>query len=151
MTLTEPGAAMPGNGTRGCGGPARREVLGAAGVAVCGLALAGCGSASAGPTQASGIKGKVIAKTADVPVGGGVLVDEWKIVVTQPSQGVYKAYSAICTHKGCTVGTPEDNVITCACHGSEFAADSGKPTKGPATAPLTAYQVKVEGDGIVVA
>ncbi|MGI5289420.1 Rieske (2Fe-2S) protein [Nonomuraea polychroma] len=141
MTVSERGAAVPGN----CLG--RREMLGAAGVAVCGLALAGCDSDS--KAQES-IKGKVIAKTADVPVGGGKLIQDLKVVVTQPTQGVYKAYSAICPHKGCEVGTPKDNVIKCACHGSEFAADSGNATKGPATAPLAAFPVKVEGDGIVV-
>ncbi|MEU6728914.1 Rieske (2Fe-2S) protein [Nonomuraea wenchangensis] len=131
------------------GGPGRREVLGVAGVAVCGVALAACGT---GDTQARpSLKGQVIAKTADVPVGGGKLIGDLKLVVTQPQQGVYKAFSAACTHKGCTVSTPKDNIITCACHGSEFAADSGAPNKGPATAPLTAIAVKVEGDGIVVA
>ncbi|MCK2216612.1 Rieske (2Fe-2S) protein [Actinomadura sp. ATCC 31491] len=120
-----------------------------AGVAVCGVALAGCGS---GGAQAKpSLKGQVIAKTADVPVGGGKLISDLKVVVTQPSQGVFKAFSAACTHKGCTVGTPKDNVIRCACHGSEFAAESGAATKGPATAPLTAIEVKVVGDGIVVA
>lgn len=146
MTVTNQGEAMPENG----GGIGRREMLGVAGVAACGLALAGCGAGDAKAQPASGIKGKVLAKTADVPVGGGTIVQEWRIVITQPTKGVYKAFSAVCTHKGCTVGTPKDNVITCACHGSEFAADSGQATKGPATAPLTVYQVKVEGDGIVV-
>ncbi|WP_342775619.1 Rieske (2Fe-2S) protein, partial [Nonomuraea deserti] len=112
-------------------------------------ALAGCGAG--GAEAKPSLKGKVLAKTADVPVGGGTLVEDLKIVVTQPTQGVYKAFSSVCTHKGCVVSTPENNVITCACHGSEFAADSGKATKGPATGGLAAYQVKVEGDGIVVA
>jgi Rieske Fe-S protein len=130
-------------------GLGRREVLGAAGVAACGLALAGC---STGDTKAQpSLKGKVIAKTADVPVGGGKVIEDLNIVVAQPTQGVYKAYSSLCTHKGCAVSTPKGNVIKCACHGSEFAADSGKATKGPATAPLAAFQIKVEGDGIVVA
>ncbi|MBF8189554.1 Rieske (2Fe-2S) protein [Nonomuraea sp. K274] len=136
---------MPGNGSTD--GVGRREALGAAGIAACGLALAGCGASE---TKAPGIKGKVIAKTADVPVGGGLLVEDMKVVVTQPAQGVYKAFSSICTHKGCAVGTPKDNTIRCACHGSEFAADSGAATKGPATAPLASFQVRVEGDGIVV-
>ncbi|MEV5557682.1 Rieske (2Fe-2S) protein [Nonomuraea wenchangensis] len=136
--------------TQGSGGvPGRREVLGVAGVAVCGVALAACGTGDA--KSRPSLKGQVIAKTADVPVGGGKLLGDLKLVVTQPQQGVYKAFSAACTHKGCTVSTPKDNVITCACHGSEFAADSGAPKKGPATAPLTAIEVKVEGDGIVVA
>lgn len=128
-------------------GLGRREVLGVAGAAVCGLALTACSAEGAKPS----LKGKVLAKTADVPVGGGTLVEDLKVVVAQPAQGVYKAYSAVCTHKGCTVSAPKDNVIKCPCHGSEFAADSGKVTKGPAGAPLTSFQVKVEGDGIVVA
>ncbi|HEX4812151.1 MAG TPA: Rieske (2Fe-2S) protein [Nonomuraea sp.] len=128
-------------------GLGRREALGVAGLAACGLALAGCGDAKAQPN----LKGKVIAKVADVPVGGGKVIEDLNIVVTQPAQGVYKAFSSVCTHKGCAVSTPKDNVIRCACHGSEFAADSGKATKGPATAPLPGFQVKVEGDGIVIA
>ncbi|MGW0803682.1 Rieske (2Fe-2S) protein [Nonomuraea sp. NPDC002799] len=133
---------MPGNGF------GRREMLGTAGVAACGLALTGCGAGDA-KAQPS-LKGKVIAKTADVPVGGGKLIEDLRVVVTQPVQGVFKAFSAICTHKGCAVSTPKGNVIRCACHGSEFAADSGAATKGPATAPLASFKVKVEGDGIVV-
>ncbi|WP_345574346.1 Rieske (2Fe-2S) protein [Nonomuraea rosea] len=133
---------MPENGL------GRREILGVAGVAACGLALAGCGTGGAKAQQS--IKGKVIAKTADVPVGGGKLIEDLQLVVTQPAEGVYKAFSSVCTHKGCAVSTPKENIIKCACHGSEFAADSGKATKGPATAPLASFQIKVEGDGIVV-
>ena len=93
MTVTEGGFAMPAVG--------RREALGAAGIAACGLALAGCGTGDAAAEPVvKGIKGQVIAKTADVPVGGGTVVREWKIVVTQPSEGVYKAYSAACPHRG---------------------------------------------------
>ncbi|MFI7702792.1 Rieske (2Fe-2S) protein [Nonomuraea sp. NPDC049480] len=134
---------MPGNGL------GRREALGAAGMAACGLALAGCGTGDA--KAQPNLKGKVIARTADVPVGGGKVIEDLSIVVAQPAQGVYKAYTSACTHKGCAVSAPKDNVIRCACHGSEFAADSGKATKGPATAPLASFQVKVEGDGIVIA
>ncbi|WP_245765511.1 Rieske (2Fe-2S) protein [Nonomuraea jiangxiensis] len=135
---------MPADGSYG-----RRELLGAAaGVAVCGVALAGCGTGDA--KAQPNIKGKVIAKVADVPVGGGKLVKDLNVIVTQPTQGVYKAFSAACTHKGCTVSTPRDNVLRCPCHGSEFAADSGKALKGPASAPLASFQVRAEGDGIVV-
>ncbi|MET8866342.1 Rieske (2Fe-2S) protein [Nonomuraea sp. NPDC004580] len=134
---------MSGNGLR------RREMLGAAGVAACGLAaLTACGSGGA-QAQPS-LKGKVLAKTADVPVGGGKLIEDLKVVVTQPEPGVFKAFSSLCTHKGCQVGTPKDNVIRCACHGSEFTADTGKATKGPATGSLPSFPVKVEGDGIVI-
>ena len=129
-------------------GLGRREVLGVAGVAACGLALTACGES--GAEAKPGLKGRVLAKTADVPVGGGKLIEDLKIVLTQPSAGVYKAFSAVCPHKGCSVSTPKDNVIRCACHGSEFATDSGKAMQGPANAPLAAFPVKVEGDGIVV-
>ncbi|WP_336208968.1 Rieske (2Fe-2S) protein [Nonomuraea sp. LPB2021202275-12-8] len=142
MTVAEGGFAMPAIG--------RREVLGAAGVAACGLAVAGCGTGDAEAKQVPGIKGQVIAKTAEVPVGGGTVVRKWKIVVTQPTAGVYKAFSALCPHRGCSVGSPEDNVMRCPCHGSEFAADTGQVMTGPATGSLIAYQVRVEGDGIVV-
>ncbi|MCF6470887.1 Rieske (2Fe-2S) protein [Nonomuraea sp. MG754425] len=124
-------------------------MLGATGVAACGLALTACGSGGAAGDKPS-LKGKVLAKTSEVPVGGGKLIGDLKVVVTQPTAGVYKAFSASCPHKGCTVRAPEENVIRCACHGSEFAADSGQATKGPATGPLASFQVKVEGDGIVV-
>ncbi|MFG1946685.1 Rieske (2Fe-2S) protein [Nonomuraea sp. NPDC048826] len=129
----------------------RRRVLGAAGVAACGVAaLAACGGEAAGDRKVPGIQGKVIAKTADVPVGGGTVVKKYKMVVTQPSEGVYKAFGASCPHRGCAVSPPKDNVMVCPCHGSEFDADTGEATKGPATGRLIPYQVKVEGDGIVV-
>jgi Rieske Fe-S protein len=129
----------------------RREVLGVAGAAVCGVALTACGAE--GPVEAivpAGIKGKEILKTAEVPVGGGKVVQKWKIVVTQPTAGVYKAFTAACPHRGCAVGRPQEGVMTCPCHGSEFAADTGKCLRGPATAPLAEFPLKVLGDGIVI-
>ncbi|WP_049564254.1 Rieske (2Fe-2S) protein [Nonomuraea sp. SBT364] len=131
-------------------GVGRREALGTAGAMACGLALAGCGNSGAEARPVLGVKGQVITRTADVPVGGGTVVSKWKIVVTQPSEGVFKAFSAACPHRGCAVGAPEDNVMRCPCHGSEFAADTGAVLTGPAQGPLTPYPVKVEGDGIVM-
>lgn len=40
--------------------------------------------------------------------------------------------------------------MTCPCHGSEFDAGTGECLKGPADAPLASYQVKVEGDGLML-
>ena len=90
----------------------------------------------------------VIAKTADVPVGSGVIVDE--IVVTQPSAGEFKGFSAICTHTGCTVNKVADGTINCPCHGSKFNLD-GSVANGPATKPLESAAVTVQGDSIVLA
>jgi nitrite reductase/ring-hydroxylating ferredoxin subunit len=131
--------------------PARRQVIAAAGAVACGAVLAGCGSGEpAAAIVPPGIKGKVIARTADIPVGGGKVITKWKIVITQPTSGVFRAFTASCPHRGCAVGRVGDGVIRCPCHGSEFAADSGKCLKGPAEAPLVQYALKVEGDGIIV-
>ncbi|AGB21809.1 Rieske Fe-S protein [Mycobacterium sp. JS623] len=91
--------------------------------------------------------GKVIAKTADVPVGSGVIVNE--VVVTQPTAGVFKGFSSTCTHKGCTVDKIADGTIDCPCHGSKFNLD-GTVAKGPADKPLPAENISVQGDSIVL-
>ncbi|WP_242676088.1 Rieske (2Fe-2S) protein [Streptosporangium minutum] len=131
--------------------PTRRHVLGATAAVACGAALTGCADGGPGPgIVPPGIKGKVIAQTADVPVGGGKVITKWKIVITQPTAGVFKAFTASCPHKGCSVARPEDGIIRCPCHGSEFAADSGKCLKGPAGAPLVEFALKLDGDGIVI-
>lgn len=89
----------------------------------------------------------VIARTSDVPVGSGVIVDE--VVVTQPSAGVFKGFSAICTHAGCTVNKVADGTIDCPCHGSKYNLD-GTVANGPAQKPLEAKPVTVQGDSIVL-
>jgi Rieske Fe-S protein len=101
-------------------------------------------SASGGPAAPAG---NVIAKTADVPVGSGVIVD--KVVVTQPSAGVFKGFSSTCTHKGCTVDKVADGTIDCPCHGSKFNLD-GTVAHGPAQEPLPAETITVEGDSIIL-
>ncbi|RJL36147.1 Rieske (2Fe-2S) protein [Bailinhaonella thermotolerans] len=131
--------------------PSRRTVLGVAGVA-CGAVLTGCsqGEPGGGGEVPAAIKGKVIAQKGDIPVGGGKVITKYKVVITQPTQGVFKAFSARCPHKGCNVGRVTDGVIICPCHGSEFAVDSGAAKKGPAEGPLREYKVELQGDGIAV-
>jgi Rieske Fe-S protein len=99
--------------------------------------------ASGAPAPAA----KAIAKTSDVPVGSGVIVGD--VVVTQPSAGVFKGFSAKCTHKGCTVDKVADGTIDCPCHGSKFNLD-GTVAKGPAQEPLATENVTVQGDSIVL-
>jgi Rieske Fe-S protein len=101
-------------------------------------------STSGGPATPAA---NVIAKTADVPVGSGVIVD--KVVVTQPTAGVFKGFSAICTHAGCTVNKVADGTIDCPCHGSKFNLD-GSVAKGPAQKPLPAANISVQGESIVL-
>jgi Rieske Fe-S protein len=101
-------------------------------------------SASGGPAAPAA---KALAKTADVPVGSGVIVGE--VVVTQPTAGVFKGFSAKCTHKGCMVDKVADGTIDCPCHGSKFNLD-GTVAKGPADKPLEAENVTVQGDSIIL-
>jgi rieske iron-sulfur protein len=62
------------------------------------------------------------------------------------------AYSAICTHLGCTVlpSLSEQGYIVCPCHASVFdpAADA-RVISGPANRPLPALPVEVASDGVV--
>ena len=108
-------------------------------------------SSSSAPPQETGSSAtpsgpKTLAKTADVPVGSGVIVDD--IVITQPSAGDFKGLSSVCTHKGCNVNQVADGLIVCPCHGSKFNLD-GTVANGPATKPLEAKAIVVQGDSIV--
>jgi len=144
----------------------RRTVIrnvGAAGVGVVGAAtLAACGGSdktSTTPAPAPAPASKPAAaggssdaiKVADIPVGGGKVFDATKVVVTQPKAGEFKAFSAVCTHKGCTVGSVADGKIKCPCHGSMYDMTTGKVVGGPAPAPLASKKVTVSGDSLTVA
>jgi len=87
---------------------------------------------------------------SDVPVGGGTVLEKDKVVVVQPTNGAFKAYTAICTHQGCTVGKVEGGQIICPCHGSHFSIDDGSVVSGPASQPLAAKKVTVSGSEISV-
>ncbi|GAA4928693.1 Rieske (2Fe-2S) protein [Streptomyces coeruleoprunus] len=95
--------------------------------------------------------GQVLAKTADIPEGGGKVFADQGVVVTQPTAGQFKAFSAQCTHQGCAVRDISDGVINCPCHGSKFDATDGSVKAGPATAPLAPASITVDGDSIKLA
>ncbi|GGN89856.1 iron-sulfur protein [Streptomyces albiflavescens] len=133
--------------------PARRTVLGTGAAAVL---LAGCSkygdnnssSSSASPAAADG---GVLAKTSDIPVGGGKIFKDKKVVVTQPKKDEFKCFSAICTHQGCTVNKVADGTIDCPCHGSKYRITDASVVHGPATRPLPAKKITVEGNSIRLA
>lgn len=108
------------------------------------------GGASTGAGAGGGAAGS-IAKTSDIPVGGGKIIATQKIVVTQPAAGKFEAFSALCTHQGCAVNQISNGSISCPCHGSKFSVKDGSVQAGPAPAPLTKVNVKVQGEDIVQA
>jgi nitrite reductase/ring-hydroxylating ferredoxin subunit len=150
--------------------------------ALCGLAvpvLAACGSDDAGsadggtaatpgsaspsgrstPESAGGGDGQAGAEglvaTADVPVGGGVVLAEAGVVVTQPSKGDFKGFSSTCTHKGSTLSSVQNGVISCPQHGSQFAIEDGANVAGPngeaagSVPDLPTVAVEVQGGQVV--
>jgi Rieske Fe-S protein len=90
-----------------------------------------------------------LATTAEIPVGGGMVLTDQRIVITQPSRGEFMAFSAVCTHQGQTVGEVADNTITCAYHGSQYDAATGDVVTGPATAGLEPVKIRVKGGAIL--
>ncbi|MGQ0625744.1 MAG: Rieske 2Fe-2S domain-containing protein [Sporichthyaceae bacterium] len=89
-----------------------------------------------------------LAFTSDIPVGGGKIFESEKVVVTQPTKGNFKGFSASCTHTGCTVGSVAQGSIICPCHGSRFSIADGTVQTGPAPAPLPPEAITV-ADGSI--
>jgi Rieske Fe-S protein len=151
----------------------RRTVLACAGAA-CAAALAGCSTynansggvdapqgtqpaesdsatAASGGGAAGGNAPAALASTSQVPVGGGTILNAKKIVITQPQSGTFKAFTAVCTHAGCTVGSVSGGTINCPCHGSKFNIANGAVVNGPAASPLAPVNIQVQGTSIVQA
>jgi Rieske Fe-S protein len=139
----------------------RRAVVGGfVGLGVGVPLLAACGSDSDsddGGSESSGGSGSggttssgSVGKKSDVPVGGGKIFAGEKVVVTQPTAGDFKAFSAVCTHQGCVVAKIVAKDIECTCHGSKFSIEDGSVVTGPATKALEALKVTVSGDDLSV-
>ncbi|MEL6776558.1 MAG: ubiquinol-cytochrome c reductase iron-sulfur subunit [Cyanobacteria bacterium J06597_16] len=71
------------------------------------------------------------------------------IVIRDPEDATaVVALNSTCNHQGCNVDWKETEFV-CPCHGSKFGAD-GSLANGPATAPLTPFEAKVDGDLVLV-
>lgn len=115
-------------------------------VAACGSGSDDSSSGSGGSTTSTG----PITTTSEVPVGGGAIFAGEKVVVTQPTEGEFKAFTAVCTHAQCVVTSVEDDEIECSCHGSRFSITDGSVVTGPADQPLDELRVSVQGEQISV-
>lgn len=149
--------------------PKRRTILIATGAGGAAALLAGCGDSgdddasteqTAETTETSGTGeatdapeagGQELTTTDDIPVGGGTIFKDEKVVVTQPEEGQFKAFSAICTHQQCIVANVEGGTINCTCHGSKFSITDGAVENPPATRPLPEEKITVEGNSIRLA
>lgn len=133
--------------------PTRRTVLLATGgvTLTAGCGEYGSGNGDSGSSSVAASAGTELAKTSEIPVGGGKIFKDEKVVVTQPKKGEFKAFSDICTHQGCQVSSVSDGTINCPCHGSKFNITDGSVANPPANQPLPEKQIKVTGDSIQLA
>ena len=63
--------------------------------------------------------------------------------------GTWKAFSAVCTHAGCTVNF-SSNSLYCPCHAGYFSANNGAVTGGPPPSALVEYDVKLISGNLYV-
>jgi len=151
-------------------GVSRRSVLAVGAAGAAGLALAGCTQApapdnptvsSSGAASSSGggsghgpsVAAKPLAQLSAIPVGGAVSAtgpNGAPLIIARPTSGTVAAFSAICTHQGCTV-MPVGNQLDCPCHGSVYNATTGAVLSGPAPLPLPSVQVSLSGDNVLPA
>ena len=126
----------------------RREVVGIMGVAA-GAVIASLAGGSFRPK----IKvGAAIVKVADFPVGSTMPFtanDGNPAILFRTKAGVF-AYSAMCTHQGCTVAYDAlSHALNCPCHGAKFDSATGAVLAGPAPTPLPKIGVQISGANIV--
>ena len=107
-------------------------------------------SSSAASSATSAAK-PPLAKLADIPVGMSApvnLPDGEPAVVARLTANTAVAFSAKCTHMGCTV-QPAGSELHCPCHGSKYNALTGAVIQGPAPAPLRKIAVAVQNGEVV--
>ena len=109
---------------------------------------------SAAPSAAASAAGTAITSAASVPSGQAFAFNDpasgqpaW--LVHAPSGFV--AYSAVCTHGGCTVNfDPSSQDFLCPCHGGVYDAHTGQVVAGPPPTPLPSIPVHVVGGQVRV-
>lgn len=94
-----------------------------------------------------------VCKLTDIPDEGviGVEVGETPVALVRRGTEVYALHD-VCSHAEVRLSEGEvyDQSLECWLHGSCFDLRSGKPTGPPATKPVPVYQVKIDGDDVLV-
>jgi len=94
--------------------------------------------------------------TSDVPAGEvrRFEVDHRPIAVVNLGEEGFRAIDAICSHAHYFLDEGEVDVdvgtIECPKHGSTFDLNTGKPITLPATQPVERFDLKVEGDDVLI-
>jgi Rieske Fe-S protein len=130
----------------------RRTLVTIGGASAGAVLLAACTPGGAeGSGGSGGGNGPAKCALSSIPVGGAVsaTLDGKPIVISQPSAGTVVAFSAVCTHQGCTVA-PQGKEFDCPCHGSRFDGTTGDVLEGPARDPLPKLKAAVSGDSVTV-
>lgn len=165
-TSTTPAVSDRRDGETTCGGCGtsrrtflrRGTVIGAVGVATT-VGLTGCTgdlqTEASAPSQHPGGSPTPALPVRDLPVGSqaSVAIDGRTLLLHRESEDTVRAFSAECTHQGCTVAPDQDRgrpTFACPCHGSHFDVATGVPYGGPAQKPLTEFTATVEDDMVVV-
>ena len=130
----------------------RRALLSAA---AAGAGAAACGAppptAAPAPVPAPTTEpGRYVGLTSEVPVGGGHVFPEARVVVTQPAPGEFRGFGIVCTHDACELNAVANGTINCPCHGSRYAITDGSVVRGPARTGLRVERIAVDGGRIVV-
>ncbi|GAD87051.1 MULTISPECIES: Rieske (2Fe-2S) protein [Nocardia] len=123
----------------------RRAALAGA-CTLCAVAVTGCATGQASQSDGQPVR----VPRAGIDVGGAAVFPEHRILVTQPNDGVYRAFSAVCTHQGCAVTDVDGDVVKCPCHGSKFRLTDGSVAKGPAQRPLPERTATIDGNTLIV-
>ena len=91
-------------------------------------------------TAAASLAGKTSAYFQHPTYGLSMLID---------LSGQWKAFSATCTHRPCTVNF-QGSDLYCPCHGATFNATNGAVTRGPAQTAIAEYGVIEQNGGVYV-
>jgi Rieske Fe-S protein len=136
--------------------PRRAVIAAAAGLG----AAAACGPAATPSTDATASvapppptptrEPRPVAHADDIPVGGGRVYPDLRVVVTQPSPGEFRGFGIVCTHDSCELNAVKNGTINCPCHGSRYAITDGSVVRGPARTGLRTEKVAVQGDQVVL-